>query len=172
MNQTLSRIGVLLAALLVLGLSPLGFINISGPGKAITLLHIPMLLAATLEGPFAAALLGAAFGLIAGLKFPVAGVALGFHVVGRLIAGLAAALTFQVVGQSSWRDSKITMGSIAAVLAGTLVNTLIMTLLILLLGGASPEELLSVAIIHGIAEVMVALAVVVPITIALLGHRP
>lgn len=171
MTQTLSRIGVLLAAMLLLGLSPLGFINISGPGKAITLLHIPMLLAATLEGPFAAASLGAVFGLIAGIKYPVPGIALGFHVLGRLLAGLAAALTFQVVGHSSWRDSRITVGSIAAVLAGTLANTLIMTLLVLLLGGSSPEELLSVAIIHGIVEVVVAMVVVVPITIVLLGSR-
>ncbi len=171
MTQALSRVGILLAAMLVLGFSPLGFINISGAGKAITLLHIPMLLAATLEGPLAAAFLGAVFGLIAGFHYPVPGIALGFHVMARLLAGLAAALTYQAIGQSSWRDSRITLGSSAAVLAGTLANTLIMTLLVLLLGGASPEELLSVAIIHGIVEVVVAMLVVVPISIVLLGSR-
>jgi uncharacterized membrane protein len=168
----LQRIAVLLAALLVLGLSPLGFIGVTGLGHAITMLHIPMILAATLEGPFAAALMGAVFGLIAGLKFPVPGMALGFHVMARVLAGLAAALTFQALRSSSRRDSKITIASCGAVVAGTLANTLIMTLLVLLLTGASPEELLSVAILHGVVELMMAMVVVVPLTIALLGGRP
>lgn len=172
MAETLSRIAVLLAALLVLGLSPLGFIAVTGLGGAITLLHLPMILAATLEGPFAAALLGGGFGLIAGLKFPVPGVALGFHVMARVLAGLAAALTFQVLRASSRRDSQITIASAGAAAAGTLANTLIMTLLVLLLTGASPEELLSVAILHGIVELMMAVVVVVPLTIALKGGRP
>ena len=172
MAQTFSRIAVLLAALLVLGLSPLGFLNVTGLGQAITLLHIPMILAATLEGPFAAAVLGAAFGLIAGLKFHVQGVALGFHIMARLLAGLAAALTFQTLRRSSRADSSLTIASTGAVVAGTVANTLIMTLLVLLLTGASPEELLSVAILHGVLELAMALAVVVPVTIALKGRRP
>ena len=102
MAATFSRIAVLLAVLLVLGLSPLGFIKMQGLGGAITLLHVPMILAATLEGPFAAAVVGGVFGLIAGLKFPVPGMALGFHVIARVLAGLAAALTFQMLRQSSW----------------------------------------------------------------------
>jgi uncharacterized membrane protein len=169
--QTFSRIAVLLAALLVLGLSPLGFIAISGLGQAITLLHIPMILAATLEGPFAAALAGGVFGLIAGLKFPMPGVALGFHVMARVLAGLAAALTFQMLRASSRRDSSITIASVGAVVAGTVANTLIMTLLVLLLTGASPEELVSVAVLHGVVELMMAMVVVVPLTIALVGGR-
>lgn len=171
MNETLSRIAVLFAVLLVLGLSPLGFLKVTGAGHAITLLHIPMLLAATLEGPFAAALLGAGFGLIAGWKFPVPGVMLGFHVLARVLAGLAAALTFQALRSSSRRDSQITIASCGAAVAGTATNTLIMTLLVLLLTGLSPEELLSVAILHGVVEVMVAMVVVVPLTIALKGGR-
>lgn len=171
MAQTFSRIGVLLAALLVLGLSPLGFITVSGLGRAITLLHIPMILAATLEGPFAAALMGAVFGLIAGIQYPIPGVALGFHVMARLLSGLAAALAFQALSASSRRDSRITIASTGAVVAGTVANTLIMSLLVLLLTGASPEELLSVAVLHGIVELMMALVVVVPLTIALVGGR-
>lgn len=172
MAQTFSRIAVLLAALLVLGLSPLGFITIGGLGRAITLLHIPMILAATLEGPFAAALLGSVFGLITGLKYAIPGIALGFHVLARSLAGLAAALTFQVLRSSSREGSAITIASIGAVVAGTLANTLIMTLLVLLLTGATPEQLLSVAILHGIVELLMAIVVVVPLTIALVGGRP
>lgn len=171
MAETLSRIGVLLGVLLVLGLSPLGFIGIGGAGQAITLLHVPVILAATLEGPFAAAVLGAGFGLIAGLKFPVPGMMLGFHVLARVLAGLAAALTFQALRASSRRDSQITIASFGAVLAGTVANTLMMTLLVLLLTGTSPEALLSVAILHGIVELMIAMVVVVPLTIALKGGR-
>lgn len=169
-TQTFRRIGVLLAGLLVLGFSPLGFLSIGGVGQAITLLHVPMILAATLEGPFAAALLGAVFGLIAGEKFPVPGIALGFHVTARLLSGLAAALMFQTLRHSSRRDSQLTVASVGAVVAGTVTNTLMMVLLVLLLTGASPQELLSVALLHGIVELMVALVVVVPLTIVLLGR--
>jgi uncharacterized membrane protein len=169
--ETFSRIAALLAVLLVLGLSPLGFLEINGSGQAITLLHIPMILAGTLEGPFAGALLGGVFGLLAGLKFPVHGMALGFQVMARILAGLTAALTFQTLRQSSRRDSRITIASSGAVLAGTVANTLIMTLLVLLLTGASPEELISVALLHGILELMMAFLIVVPVTIILVGGR-
>jgi uncharacterized membrane protein len=161
-----------MAVLLVLGLSPLGFVKMQGLGGAITLLHIPVILAATLEGPFAAAVLGATFGLIAGWKFPVHGMALGFHVIARVLAGLAAALTFQTLRQSSRRDSSLTIASTGAAVAGTVANTLIMTLLVLLLTGAPPEELISIAILHGIVELVMAVVIVVPLTIALVGGRP
>lgn len=171
MAQTISRIGILLAALLVLGISPLGFFHMSDLGGAITTLHIPVILAATLEGPLAAAFLGAMFGLIAGIEYPLAGVALGFHVFARLLAGLAAAITFQILNTSSRQGKRITIASAGAALVGTLANTLIMTLLILLLTGASPEELLSIAIIHGIVELLAAEVIVVPLTIALVGGQ-
>lgn len=158
--------------MLVLGLSPLGFFKMGDLGGAITMLHIPMILAATLEGPLAASFLGMVFGLIAGLKFPLPEVALGFHVLARTLAGLSAAITFQVLRRSSRRDSRLTVASTGAAIAGTLTNTLIMTLLILLLTGAPPEELLSIAIIHGLIELLAALVIVVPFSIAILGNRP
>ena len=49
---------------------------------------------------------------------------------------------------------------------------MIMTLLVLLLTGASPEKLISIAILHGIVELIVALVIVVPLTIMLVGGRP
>lgn len=168
--QTFTRTAILLAALLVLGLSPLGFIDVPGIGRALTLLHIPMILAATLEGPLAAALLGAVFGLITGLKFPFPG--LGFHILTRILAGLAAALTYQALRRTSRQGSRVTLASAGAVAAGTLTNTLIMTLLVLLLGGTAPEELIVVAILHGTVEFVLALVVVVPTTVALRGGRP
>ena len=164
----MSRTAVLLAALLVLGFSPLGFITVPGIGKAITLLHIPMILAATLEGPLAAALLGVAFGLVANYQFPEFP-GLGFQVLVRVLAGLAAGLTFQALCRASNRDSRVTVASLGAVVAGTGASTLIMTLLALLMTSASPAELLSVAILHGIVEFVMALVIVVPTTIALGG---
>lgn len=166
--QSLTRTAILLAALLVLGLSPLGFIEVPGIGRAITLLHIPMILAATLEGPLAAAILGAVFGLITGIKFPFP--ALPFHVLARVLAGLAAALTYQALRRTSRQGSRITLASAGAVAVGTLTNTLIMTLLVLLLGATDPEELILVAVLHGTVEFALALVVVVPTTIALEGR--
>ena len=46
--KSLVNTALLLAATLILGLSPLGFLTVPGLGKAITVMHIPVILAATL----------------------------------------------------------------------------------------------------------------------------
>ena len=159
------RTGILFLSLLVLGLSPLGFIAVGGAGQAITLLHLPMLLAATLEGPIAGGLLGLAFGLIAGYHYPVP--ALEFHVVVRAIAGVTTGFTYMALNNSSRRGSQVTIASAGAATAGTVVNTTLMTLVVLLTTSFAPEALFSVAIIHGMVELCLALAFTVPLTVLL-----
>lgn len=159
------RILCLMAIVLILGLSPLGFLPVSGAGGAITLLHIPVILAGTLEGPAAAALLGALFGLIAGYKFPVPH--LFFHILVRVLAGLAAGLTFQTLRSSSADGSQVTIASAGAALAGTFTNTAGMSFVALLTGMVAPESLLTIVLLHGTLELVAAVLVVVPSTIAL-----
>ena len=167
--QSAVRTLILLLATVVLGLSPLGFVQVPSSGGYITFLHLPMLLAATLESPLAAAVVGAAFGLVAGSRYEM--IPLPYHVVPRVVAGLVAGLTFKIVGESVEHGTRLTKASAAAATLGTVANTILMCSVALLLGKAQAGELLSVAIVHGAFELAAALLVVVPITIALGGSK-
>ena len=157
-------------ATIILGLSPLGFVTVPGFGGAITFLHLPMILAATLESPLAAALVGACFGIIAGLKYP--NPPLLFHVIARVAAGITAGITFQTIAHSASEGSKITVASAVTAVVAAASNTLYMCLAVLLLNMAQLEELFSVAVVHGAIEIAVALIITTPLTIILRGKTP
>lgn len=165
--QSVVRTLILLSATIALGLSPLGFVQVPGFGGAITFLHLPMLLAATLESPLAAGVVGVAFGVMAGLRFDVP--PMMYHIAIRAVAGVAAGVTFQAMTQSANADSRVTKASAAAATVGTLTNTLLMCVCALFLGLADPGTLFSVAFIHGAFELAAALLVTVPVTVALGG---
>ena len=157
-----------MAATLVLGLSPLGFVTVPGLGGAITFLHLPMILAATLESPLAAGIVGGVFGVIAGYKFGSPPFA--FHVGARVAAGLTAGIVFQAIASTANEGSKVTIASAATAVAASVSNTLYMCLTTLLLGLAQFGELFSVAFVHGAIELAVALIITTPLTIALRGR--
>lgn len=165
MSPSVIRTACLLAILVILGISGLGSIPVSGPGVAITLMHIPVILAGTLEGPLTAGLLGAVWGLIAGFQAPV--INLFFHILVRVLTGFAAGLTFQTLRSSSSDGSQVTLASAGAAAIGTFTNTGVMCFIALLLGVIPPESLLGIALLHGTIELFAALVVVVPSTIAL-----
>lgn len=156
---------LLIVATVALALSPFGYITVPGFGQAITLVHIPMILAATLESPFAAAVVGATFGLVTGLKFSTP--PLPYHVVARTLAGLTAGVAYQLFSSAAGEDSRVTLASAGTAVVGTLANTLYMSLAVILLGLSQPAAIFSVALVHGIFELIAALVLVVPITIAL-----
>jgi uncharacterized membrane protein len=167
--QSAVRTLILLSATVALGLSPLGFVQVPGFGGAITFLHLPMLLAATLESPLAAGIVGVAFGIMAGLRFDE--LPMAYHIEVRVIAGVAAGFTFQMMTRAASEGSRVTVASAMAATVGTVTNTALMCASALLLGLAQPGQLLSVAIIHGAFELAAALLVIVPVTIALRGPR-
>lgn len=170
--QSAVRTLILLSATIALGLSPLGFVQVPGFGGAITFLHLPMILAATLESPLAAGIVGAGFGIMAGLRFDKPDMPpMAFHIVSRVLAGVAAGLTFRLFTRNADDGSKLTKASAAAAIVGTATNTLLMCTCALMLGLAQPGQLFSVAFVHGAFEMAAALLVVVPVTIALGGSR-
>lgn len=61
-TRRLVVVGMLAALVAVLGLTPLGFVPVPTPAGSATTLHIPVILAAVLEGPRAGALVGFMFG--------------------------------------------------------------------------------------------------------------
>ena len=157
-----------MAATVVLGLSPLGFATVPGLGGAITLLHLPMILAATLESPLAAGLVGATFGIVAGFKFDTPPFA--FHVAVRVAAGITAGIAFQAISHAANEGSKVTVASAVTAVVGSASNTVYMCFAVLFLGLAEPSALLSVAVVHGAIELALALIVTTPLTILLKGN--
>lgn len=170
MTDSLLRTFLLALATVLLALSPLGFVTVPGFGVAITFLHLPMLLAATLESPLAAAFVGAVFGAVVGLDVPVP--SLPIHIAARALAGLTAGLTFQIVGKFVSEGSKVTVASMVTAVVGTAANTFFMLMAALVLGLSDLETLLSVALVHGGIEVAAAVLVTTPLTLALKGKAP
>lgn len=128
-------------------------------------MHIPVILAGTLEGPLAAGMLGAVFGLIAGFQFTV--IPMFFHILVRILTGFAAGLTFQSLRSSSSDGSQVTYAAAGAAGIGTFTNTAVMSFIALLTGAIPAESLLTIVLLHGAIELFAALVVVVPSTIAL-----
>lgn len=163
--QSLVTTALLIAATLILGLSPLGFFSVPGLGQAITVMHIPVILAATLVSPLSAGVVGAVFGVIAGFRYDVPPMI--FHVMARALAGLVGGVTFQAICEKAEEGSRVTKATIATAVTTTFANTFFMCLAALFLHLAIPGELLSIAFVHGVFEVAMALVITTPITIAL-----
>ena len=170
MAQSALRTLLLIVATILLGLSPIGFVEMPGFGGAITFLHLPMLLAATLESPFAAALVGAAFGIMTGLHYSVP--PLIYHVGARVLAGLTAGITFQAISQAATDGAKVTVASAVTAVVGTAANTIFMCAVVLFLNLGELNNLLAIALVHGGVEMAAALIFVIPLTIALKEHNP
>ncbi|MEG1781761.1 MAG: ECF transporter S component [Oscillospiraceae bacterium] len=96
----LTQMSLLLALELILSFTPLGFILI--PPVAITLLHIPVIIAAILLGPACGAILGGVFGLISIFKATTAAtspvdMAFSPFVSGKPLASLLMALGTRIL---------------------------------------------------------------------------
>lgn len=61
--RRMAQLGILTAIILVMGMTPIGYIHIPGLGLEITLIVIPVALGAILLGPLSGLFLGAVFGL-------------------------------------------------------------------------------------------------------------
>ncbi|MGM0501434.1 MAG: ECF transporter S component [Bacillota bacterium] len=162
--RELAIIGVLGAVAIMLSFTPLGFIPVPTPAGSATIMHIPVIIGAILEGPLVGALIGLIFGLasfIRGAAFfsdPLVAI------LPRILIGICAAYSYYLT-----KDMITKMGSVIfAAIIGTAVNTSgVLTLA--LLRGYLPnfETALSVALTHGIPEIVVAVIITVAIIKAL-----
>jgi len=159
--------GVLIGLAMLLGLTSLGNIPIPTIGGAITIMHIPVILAGILQGPFMGALVGGIFGITSMLRFPPNDPLV--HIPSRIFVGISASLVYTTMRMVMARIRPSAQTSIAAAVAaivGTLVNTLGTLGAAVLLGYYTLELALPVALIHGSLEMLVAVIVMVPLTIA------
>ncbi|HHY59799.1 MAG TPA: ECF transporter S component [Clostridia bacterium] len=159
--------GILASVALILGSTPLGFIPVPTAAGHATIMHIPAIIGAILEGPVVGAFIGLVFGLYSFLRGGAAMFADPvIAVVPRVLIGIVAYYVYKPLRKN------LLVGSAAAAVAGTLTNT-IGVLGLAYLRGYFPtwQAAGAIALIHGTPEVIVAGVLVVALVKALAAAR-
>lgn len=170
--------GVLSALAIVLGLTRLGFIPWFS-GASLTIMHVPAIIGAILEGPVVGILIGGLFGLFSLLQAalaPTGPVDVAFtnpliSIVPRLMIGLFAFLVYRgIVGS---RESEKKPGNLrkflaigAAGVVGSLTNTVLVLGALGLFGFFPWQVIWTVAVGNGPAEAVVAALLTVAVVSA------
>lgn len=140
----------------------LGFIPVPTPAGAATIMHIPAILGGVAEGPVVGAFVGFIFGLLSFLqatdffKDPL------ISVLPRLFIGVTAAYSFVAL-----RRFGLTTGLVGAAVVGTLTNTVLVLTMIVLRGHLAAPVAISLGVLHGTPEVVVAALLVTAIGMGL-----
>lgn len=195
-TRTLTLFSLFAALEIMLAVTPLGILRIGIIGA--TTLHIPVIIGAIVLGKGAGAGLGLIFGLISVINATLnptptafvfspfvefAGVSGGFRslivaIVPRILAGFLPGLLFEVLQK---RKVKISVAIASAAVVGTLTNTVLVLGGIYLFFGHSYAQAMKIAYeallamiltivgTNGVAEVVLAVLVSLPICKAL-GH--
>ena len=162
--RKLSVAGLLGALSVVMGLVPMiGFIPVPTAAQNATIMQIPAILGAVAEGPAVGLFVGFIFGLMSWLRAtnPMFADPL-VAVLPRLFIGVAAYYAFAAA-----RRLPLSARLGVAAVVGTLTNTVLVLSLIVLRGYLTGAVALSVGLIHGSAEVIVAVIIVTAIGLAL-----
>jgi uncharacterized membrane protein len=173
--------GVLSALLIVLGATGLGFIML--PLGAITVLQVPVIIGAVLEGPVVGLFTGLLFGVFSIVQAAIIGVTpfdLAFlhypwiAIVPRILIGPAAWLVYSVISGRLFRSGtepglvQESTATAAAAIAGSLVNTILVlsSFALFLPNLVSWQVVLSIAALNGTVEAgfsaAISLAVILP----------
>lgn len=155
----------LLGILILLCISGLGYVPVPGAGGAITLLHVPVILAGILSGPFAGMFLGLIFGLSNCYDYEPHDYMI--QVVPRIAAGLVSSLAYWSAKYYATRETKVSVGALVATVSGTVTNSLGVTLLACAKGLFPLQEMIGVAALHGCIETIIALIIVLPLTVSI-----
>ncbi len=161
MNSTTRKIviaGVMGAIAVFLGATHLGFLPWFS-GAAITIMHVPVIIGAVLEGPWVGAAIGLIFGafsLIQGAIAPTGPADVWFtnplvSIVPRLFIGPVAWLVY-----SALRGASETVALAGAGVAGSLTNTILVLGALALLRFLPWAVIGSIAVTNGLPEAIVA----------------
>jgi uncharacterized membrane protein len=157
--------GVLMSISILLGVTRLGFVPVPTPAGNATIMHVPAILGGIMEGPAVGAIIGLGFGVfsffqatVPMFKDPLVAI------LPRIFIGITAWLVY--VGLK--RVNEIVALAVSAVI-GTLTNTVLVLGMAVLRGYMAPEVALTVAVTHGLPEIVVAAIIVVAVIIAWRG---
>ena len=178
-TRQLAVVGMLSSICIILGITGYGFIPL--PTAKATIMHIPVVIGAILEGPVVGMLIGLMFGLFSIFQNMTAPNILSFaflnplvSVVPRVLIGLTAYYAYQLVKTD---NRVIRIGAGAAV--GALTNTIgVLGMLYVLYAaefakarGIDPNTVLKViygiATVNGIPEAVISVIITVPIVMAI-----
>lgn len=156
-------VGGLILFSVVLGTTDLGYIKVSTDVRHVTTMHLPTIIASVLEGWPAGVFVGAIFGLTS--MYMADSVMMQDPMVvlfPRLLVGLTPYLIYK------WADdgSEYVRIGLAAV-GGTLTNTFFVLGMGVVRGYLSMDSAVSIALLHGIPEVLAAVLIVIPATLLL-----
>jgi len=171
--KKLAVAGVLSAMVIVLGLTGLGFVPL--PLGAVTILHVPVIIGAVLEGPLVGGGIGLLFGLFSLIQSALAGVTpldVAFvnpliSVLPRLFIGPVAWLIYAAFrGRKKEKETgglREFLGILFAALGGSMTNT-VLVLGALALNGTLPWNVIAVvAVTNGPVEAAVAAVITLAI---------
>lgn len=149
--------GVLGAIAIVLGVTRWGFITLPNLTGAATIMHVPVIIGAVLEGPVVGVLVGLIFGVFSMLQ-DTTGLFTNplVSVVPRLVIGLTSWLAYR-----SLAGVNVDLAAAAAGVVGTLTNTVLVVGMLLALG-LIPFEAVPTIIPQAIAEMVIA-AILTPL---------
>lgn len=173
-TKKMTVIGMLGAVSIVLGMTPLGFIPI-GPTKA-TIMHIPVIIAAMIEGPLVGAIVGLIFGIFSLIQSVTSPTVVSFVFWNPLVS-VFPRMMIGVVSYYSYASIKKIVKNDALAVAftgaiGTLTNTVGVLFMIYLLYGVRFVEaigqdissvgkiIMGIGITNGIPEMIVAILIV------------
>lgn len=164
--------GLLTAVTVVLGVTNWGFIALPTPAGAATFMHVPVIIAGVLEGPLVGGFVGLLFGLFS-LRFMADPLVV---IPARLVIGLFAWLAFRGVRKLTARYLPAGKGllgglgvaGIVAGVVGTFTNTAGTLLLAVWRGYLTPTAAWTIALTHGVPELVLAGFVVGSLLVALL----
>lgn len=149
--------GVLGAIAIVLGWTQIGFIPVPNVSGRATIMHIPAIIGAVLEGPVVGVLAGGIFGIFSMLQ-DTTGLFTNplVSVVPRLLIGLTSWLAYRALAKTN-----IDLAAAVAGIVGTLTNT-ILVVGMLLAFGLIPAAAVPTIIPQAIAELVIA-AIITPL---------
>ncbi|MPM16142.1 hypothetical protein SDC9_62518 [bioreactor metagenome] len=178
-TRQLAIVGMLSAISMILGMTPLGFIQL--PFMSATIMHIPVIIGAILEGPVVGALVGLIFGvfsLIRAFSNPTLTSFLFMNpiisIFPRILIGVGTYYIYKVV---KLKATNVRIG-IASVI-GSFINTFgVLGISYLLYGDKLAEVMkisktavgvtfLTTAGTNGVAEAIISALVTIPVVIAL-----
>lgn len=154
--------GVLAAIAILLGVTRLGFIPVPTAGGNATIMHVPAIIGGVMEGWLVGGLIGTIFGIFSFLNAEIPLFKDPFvAILPRIFIGITAYFTY--AGLKRWNE----VGAIAVAAAvGTLTNTILVLTMAVVRGYMAPGVALSVAIVNGIPEVIVAIIIVLAVVVA------
>ena len=178
-TRQITMIGMLSAISIILGLTGYGFIPL--PMAKATIMHIPVIIGAILEGPLVGVMVGLIFGIFSIFQNIATPNILSFafmnplvSVLPRILIGLVSYYCYKLTFKN---NQLIRIGLSAAI--GSLTNTLgVLYMIYLLYGerfaqarGINPntvfKAILGIALVNGIPEAIVSVVIIIPVVIAI-----